>query len=207
MYSHLVLGLAILFLGASQCNSNLIRGNSSMSASEAGDSEALTTTLSRRLVENFVPLRCNAAIGKAPCSSFVTMFGNGAVRSNRVIIPCGKCVTMDYPGPQLTLNDGIDIRGKLVFPDGYRLTVRTNLVSVQGELEMRSSKPVDGNPDVRFVMQGTESASFAPISSNAAKCGGNCDAGARSIAVAGGKVNRKFGLLRKWHPHFLHTYT
>ncbi|EEC45131.1 predicted protein [Phaeodactylum tricornutum CCAP 1055/1] len=203
MYSPILLGSVFLFLNAVECKGNFIRGNSSAS-SQAFDSEEAVPSSSRRLARGFVPLSCNANIDNSKCSSFIDTFGTNSVHASRLVVPCGTCVSMDHPGPLLTLNDGIDIQGKLVFPDGYRLTVNTNLVLVQGELEMKSSKAVDGIPDVTFVLQGSSISSFEPIDSNTGNCGGSCDTGARSITVAGGKVNLN-GLPANT-PTWLHIY-
>jgi hypothetical protein len=97
---------------------------------------------------------------------------------------------MDHPGPTLTFGDGLDIHGKLVFPDNYELIVRSTLILVQGELQITAVKPVDGNPQVKFVMHGDKDEFFEPADSNSNICGdGLCEAGSRSITIAGGKLS------------------
>jgi len=143
----------------------------------------------RRLeVGDFVPLSCNDIL--SGCDSWASIFENNAEHTARVIVPCGTCVTMDYPGPELILQDGIDIQGKLVFPDDYSLKVQTTSIAVQGELEVISTKPVDGTPNIRFSMIGDNSLqTFTPIGENAGVYGDECVMGKKAIVVAGGKVN------------------
>lgn len=99
---------------------------------------------------------------------------------------------MNHPGPTLTLQDGIDVQGKLVFPNNYKLVVNTPLLVIQGELEITSAKPVDGVPSIKFVLTGGNEQSFTPIGQNANACGGGkCSVGKKSFTVAGGKLNSK----------------
>jgi hypothetical protein len=106
----------------------------------------------------------------------------------KVVIPCGKCITMDLLAPNLTLAEGLDILGKLVFPDGYKLTLKTPFIRVQGELHMTSSKIPNGQEDVKFILTGTDEQKFTPYDSNFDKCNGECSVGKKPIVVAGGKL-------------------
>ena len=149
-------------------------------------------------IQDFVPLSCNSNLGTTACGSWTTIFGAAKEFANRVIVDCGTCITMDHPGPELTLTGGIDIRGKLVFPDAYSLTLRTAMITVQGELQLTStSKAVDGTPLIRIIMIGTDTEqTFTPVGENSAACvsgtnvSGLCKVGKKAITVAGGKVNR-----------------
>lgn len=148
----------------------------------------------RRLqgMNNFVPLSCNAALGTQPCPSWTSVFGSATTFfSGRVIVACGTCVTMDQQN--LTLAQGLDIHGKLVIPDGFTVTVRTASLTVQGQLEMLSTGPVDGTPKIRIIMTGDQAQTFTPIGENVANCGsgGSCNVSRKAITVAGGKVNSK----------------
>jgi hypothetical protein len=149
----------------------------------------------RRLdVDDFVPLSCNNVISN--CNSWTTIFGSVAEHTSKIIVPCGTCVTMDHPGPELTLQDGIDIQGKLVFPDNYSITLRTTSIVVQGELDMTSTKVVDGTPNIQIIMIGDNSLQkFTPVGENAGACGGDCVMGKKAIVVAGGKVDRKYSIV------------
>lgn len=153
-----------------------------------------TTARSLQAAIDFVPLSCNANLASATCGTWTSRFGSGATQSTRIIIPCGQCITMNHPGPTLTLQDGIDIQGKLVFPNSnVNLIVNAPLVVVQGLLDMKATKPVDGTPLIRFVLTGENEQMFTPIGSNANACGGGkCSVGKKSFTVAGGKLSGTF---------------
>ena len=144
------------------------------------------------LVNDFVYLSCNSALDDQPCPSWTSVFGSSAtVFSERVIIECGTCITMDQR--DVTLEQGVDVRGKLVFPEGFAGTVRTASLTVQGELEVYSTGPVNGTPMIHILMIGSQAQSFTPIEENSSNCGGgNCDVGHKAITVAGGKVSSKY---------------
>lgn len=157
--------------------------------------EAPTDQHRRLAIEDFQPLSCNAQVSSAFCRSWTSVFGSSTSFSGRKVVPCGSCVRMNAPGPDLFLNGGLDIQGKLVFPDGYSINVHTPMIVVQGELEMTSSKPVDGVPTIQITMTGRNvEQTFEPIDTNANACGDGllCEAGENSITVAGGKVTSKF---------------
>ena len=141
-------------------------------------------------MRDFVPLSCNSNLAKASCKSWSSTFGTSTSFSTRVTVPCGQCVRMDLQGGRLTLQQGIDIVGKLVFPDGYKIDLSASIISVQGELEMKASKTVDGVPDIKFTMIGNVEKSFVPVGENALACNGakTCNVGKKVIVVAGGKV-------------------
>jgi hypothetical protein len=153
------------------------------------------TTPSTRMLEmaDFVPLGCNMNVNSAPCTSWTDIFGTDDVKTDRITIPCGKCIEMDFTGPTLELLGGLDIHGKLVFPDEYKLSITTTLIAVQGQLDIEASKPVDGEPSIKFTLVGEDDQSFTPIKENASACnnGQDCNAGKKGIVVAGGKVNSK----------------
>ena len=141
---------------------------------------------------DFVPLGCNSMIDSASCTTtWSSLFGPGSEQSERITIPCGQCVTMDHAGDTLTLVQGLDIQGKLVFPDNYSLHIISPMIVVQGELEMTATKPVNGEPSITFTMTGQTANTFAPIEDNINACGGDCNVGKKSITVAGGKVDSK----------------
>jgi hypothetical protein len=143
---------------------------------------------------NFTTLACNANIATATCKSWTTQFGTSNSYNDLMIIPCGVCITMDYTQTQqLDLLGGIDIQGRLVFPDGYQIIITTPMIVVQGELIMTSSKPINGTPDVKITMIGqNDKQTFTPIDNNANACNfgsATCTVGKKAIVVAGGKVN------------------
>jgi hypothetical protein len=111
---------------------------------------------------------------------------------------------MDLPDDTLDLTGGLDIQGKLVFPDGYKLTVNAPFVRVQGELHMTSTKIPNGQEDVKFVLTGTNEdlTKFTPTDNNAEACDGECSVGKKPIVVAGGKlvINGLPGDFPSWVP-------
>ena len=98
---------------------------------------------------------------------------------------------MDVPGGSLALYAGLEVIGKLVFPDGYKLNLSANIVIVQGELEMTATKAVDGTPNIKVTLIGNIDHTITPVGENAKACNGSaqCPAGKKSFIVAGGKVN------------------
>jgi G8 domain len=146
-------------------------------------------------IKNFQTLSCNTFLASSTCKSWSSTFGTNSSISTRVTIPCGECVVMDHANGNLALLGGLDIIGKLIFPDGYRLNLTSTMIVVQGELEMIASKPVDGIPNVKFTMIGSDgSLTFTPVDVNTKACKGvtTCSVGKKGIVVAGGKVNCKY---------------
>ena len=179
------LALALLFLPIIADAVSQLRRSSNVTTYE--------TSASRKLqVQNdFKPLLCNSGLTSATCKTWSTVFGTGNVHTNRVYIPCGQCITMNHAGTSLDLRGGIEIVGKLVIPNKAKINIVTTTVIVQGELQMTSSKPVDGKPDVKFTLTGSDDIKFTPIDRNANACNGatTCSVGKKSIIVAGGKLS------------------
>jgi G8 domain len=142
------------------------------------------------VIRNFVPLSCNSNINTTDCHKWSTKFGTHRIYNVRVIVPCGECITMDHKR-DITFNDGLDIVGKLVFPDGYKVNVSSTMIVVQGVLEMKSTQPVTGTPSIRITMIGNNTEnSFTPVDENANICGiSTCVVGKKGIVVAGGTVD------------------
>jgi hypothetical protein len=119
------------------------------------------------------------------------MFGGALVHTNKVIIPCGVCIEMNLVSlSKLKLARGLDIQGKLVFPDGYKLVLEAPYVRVQGELHMISTKIPNGKEDILFNITGTDTqvTMFTPADTNARMCNGPCNVGKKPIVIAGGKL-------------------
>ena len=137
-------------------------------------SESMTTTmnqLNRDLLNG--PLACNNDLEARACEAWSSRFdGTTELYTQEVMIPCGVCVVMDYPGPTLVMRGGLVVEGKLVFPDGYGLDLHTTQVLVTGELHMTSLQHVNGDPAIRFLLTGTELTEY----------------GKKPIAVRGGKL-------------------
>ena len=142
----------------------------------------------------FRPLECNAV----KCANGITTWTKLGLdpSANPVVIPCGTCVTMDYSsGSVLELAYGLDIQGTLIFLSGYRITLVTPFVLVQGNLEISSVRPVSDRPDVVFRFTGKSNQSFIPAANNKLACSadgasdpGKCQIGFKPFVVAGGKV-------------------
>lgn len=178
----LVLVLSTLLLTVVQASAKLRASQDSVGA------EIEVAARGLQADDDFRPLACNDGISSAQCSPWSSMFSSAPL--NEIVIPCGLCVTMDVTGV-LSLPAGLDIQGKLVFPDGVNLTLRAPYVRVQGELQMFSSKIPNGQEDVKFIIYGVDETvtSFIPADSNRNVCGGfACQAGKKPIVVAGGKL-------------------
>jgi G8 domain len=162
-----------------------------LSAALRHKSEGSSRNLQVDGMKDFAPLTCNANIGITSCRRWTSLFGAATSFSERVIVPCGQCVTMDVEGETLDLLGGLDVIGKLVFQDGYKLNLSSPIIAIQGELEMTASKTVDGTPNIKFTMIGNVDRSFTPIDVNTRACNGAvaCNGGKKGIIVAGGKVN------------------
>jgi len=157
---------------------------------EARNKTDTTTQTRQLLMEDFVPLSCNSNLNLAPCVSWTSVFGNEIQFANRVIVDCGICIHVDQT--ELVLLQGLDIRGKIVVPENHALILKTSSLTVQGELEMQSTSPVNGTSWIRIVMIGSQEQTFEPVGENAGKCSGDCNVDRNAITVAGGKVNRTF---------------
>eukprot|EP00542_Grammatophora_oceanica_P020927 CAMPEP_0194026912 /NCGR_PEP_ID=MMETSP0009_2-20130614/1155_1 /TAXON_ID=210454 /ORGANISM="Grammatophora oceanica, Strain CCMP 410" /LENGTH=1694 /DNA_ID=CAMNT_0038665801 /DNA_START=100 /DNA_END=5184 /DNA_ORIENTATION=- len=146
----------------------------------------LSTLATALAAEDFVPLSCNDP-PPSTCSTWGDVVGGGTTYTNEVEIPCGQCVKFDV-NTQLTFEAGLTILGKLVIEDGQTVDIVTKFVRVEGELDITSSKPVDGVPDVKITLIGTSDVTFTPADVNSGACGGTCGAGKKPIVVAGGKL-------------------
>lgn len=100
---------------------------------------------------------------------------------------------MDYvhTTSNLVLENGLNIEGKLIFPENYKLTISTPFLFIQGILEMTSTRATSGEEDVKIIMTGDSSHSLVPHSDNAAQCPGGCSVGNRPVIVAGGILDIK----------------
>ena len=161
--------------------------------------ETLNTTESRRLSADhnmFMPLTCN----RNRCSAGTTTWKqeNYKPSAGKITIPCGKCVTMNYDDSDvLELTHGLNIEGTLIFRNGYKITIKTPFIHVQGNLEMYARRKVTNEPDIKFILTGTNEliTSFVPADNNRFACSGQgattpspCFVGKKPIVVAGGRV-------------------
>ena len=156
-------------------------------------------------IQDFAPLGCNSNLESVPCTTgWKEAFGTSITYPTHITIGCGECIVMDHDGPAIHLQEGINILGKLVFPDGYNLEVKTTKIVVQGELVMSATdKAVDGTPSIKITLEGEDEQTFTPADSNAGNCGGgDCSIGKKPIVVAGGKITREYTVW-SWIPYFV----
>jgi hypothetical protein len=102
---------------------------------------------------------------------------------------------------KITFLDGIDIIGKFVIPESYRIHIETTTIIVQGILEMTSTiTPITGQPMIHITMippknttvdsPTANSSTFTPVYENALACASaTCNIGLKGIIVAGGTLN------------------
>jgi len=80
---------------------------------------------------------------------------------------------MDLLGPRIDFLAGLDIVGKLVFPESNKqLVVYSTMIVIQGELDVKSTGEVGAEPKVNFIMTGDQDQTFVPVGNNAGKCNG-----------------------------------
>mmetsp|Transcript_33905 Transcript_33905/g.49625 ORF Transcript_33905/g.49625 Transcript_33905/m.49625 type:complete len:1459 (-) Transcript_33905:164-4540(-) len=165
-----------------------VRGGkaSAMDISSVGD---LLEPMEPRQLQtgDFVPLACNAALADAVCTPLPADFAG--------VVPCGVCYSMsDFGGARagetLTMASGLNVIGRLDFPDGSKVTIETPSVFVQGILSMSSTRAVTGEPDISIRMTGDTDIIFTPEGENAGACsGGACNVGPKAFVVAGGQLD------------------
>lgn len=182
--------LALFLL--SKVHGALRRGTSELTSSHLETVNVEAPQATRRLETSyFKPLSCNDNM--APCVPWTSMYGAGMTKHVRLVIPCGICVYMDLPGDTLTLEDGMDVRGRLEIRNDYKITIVSPMIVVQGSLLVWSSWKVRGTPRVKFILDGRANQYFTPIDENRNVCEGrDCEVGPRSFTVAGGKVNCEY---------------
>ena len=139
---------------------------------------------------DFGSLECNPSSWPT-CTNTVSLPSNSSVP---LVIPCGECHIFDITG-NVTIN-GIDIKGKLLFPTNHRVTINTPFVFIQGELEIHVNSPIVSpeNQATKFVLTGTDDVIFNPTDPpNENACdlllGAQCNMGSKPFLVAGGKIN------------------
>jgi len=148
------------------------------------------TTQSRQLLsinditETFKPLTCTPSSWN--CEKWI--FG---LKPDNVVIKCNECYTLEgyTNNEKISINGTLNIIGRLEIPNGSKVTIETTGIIVQGELDIVSSKIIDGTPDITIQFLGDEDVTFTPDSTNAQVCSGPCELGAKPFVVAGGKVD------------------
>jgi len=140
---------------------------------------------------DFLPLTCNTITDETQWNCVPWPFGLETVGA--VYVPCNICYTMEQftdADTTIVLNGPLNIKGKLHFPDGTKLTLVTPGIIVQGQLSIKSTKLVDGIPDIIFRFTGEITELFIPDEPNAHACGQQgCNLGSKPFLVAGGTVH------------------
>ena len=131
----------------------------------------------------------NGAETYEQCRRFEHEFGFDP--TGEVVIPCGQCFTMmAFTDSKEISIDGLHIKGKLVIPEGVKLTIKTPYVIVEGALEMKSTGMIKGEEKVKIILTGNDDVYFTPEAPNTAFCpSGGCNVGSRPIVVAGGRLD------------------
>jgi hypothetical protein len=139
--------------------------------------------------EDFTPLSCNPVDAN---DWNCTPWPFGQASADDVKVPCGTCYTMGAytAGETIDIEGTLNIEGKLDFPDGTKLSLVAKGIFVQGELTMKSTKIVDGEPDITIQLVGDDDVTFTPNEENENSCSlGSCHLGSKPFLVAGGKVD------------------
>ena len=144
----------------------------------------------------FGPLKCNKDLENDPClTPWSSKFGTGLVITKTVEIPCGTCIVMNPLSGPLELRGGLVVLGKLYIPDGVQIEIQTTGILVHGKLIMESSKPIDGNPDIKISFLDSDrdiNFRLPPGEGSEDVCGGkygSCDVGQKPFVIAGGEVD------------------
>lgn len=134
---------------------------------------------------SYNPLSCNVDIhscdiaSATPLSTLIT-----TAPSSHVTIPCNTCAYVDYTdGEVVTLPNGMDVVGRLIFPPSANVEIQLKALFVQGMLDM--VKPHEGN-QVVISLYGDEEVTFYPHESTGLE---GVNVGFKPIVVAGGQLN------------------
>jgi hypothetical protein len=166
-----------------------------------GNAEPAFNMLSSSVVRHpsgiFEPLDCNRNLEDDPClTPWRSKFGDSVAFDREVVVPCGTCIVLTRPrGGVLEFRRGLVILGKLLIPDGVTIRIQTTFIRVHGIFVIRSSKPIDGVPDVTVTWIETDGRGTTfrpPPGQQEDLCGGPyglCDMGKKALVVAGGRLD------------------
>ena len=101
------------------------------------DSDSRRLSVASATIGEFHPLDCNSNLDNAPCTDNVSDIMPTSGTSDPLIVPCGKCYVFDLPDSQVYFPGGINIKGKLKFPENKKVIVRTTSIIVQGEVSAK----------------------------------------------------------------------
>lgn len=143
------------------------------------NTNAMPPILSPKCLENAIPL-----------SSLVS---SASSSSQRVIIPCGKCVHVDYTdGSTVTMpGDGsLSVQGRLYFPPVASVTLNATAIFVEGVLDIPTR--IDEGNMVKFALYGYQNRYYYPYGKCAYGddgCTHKMSVGKKPVVVAGGTVD------------------
>ena len=136
---------------------------------------------------SYHPLTCNVNIDSCdiaaatPLSTLVAS-ASATNSSSHVIIPCNTCAYVDYTdGEVVSLPNGIDVVGRLIFPPSANVEIKLKSLFVQGMLDIE--KP-QGDNKVVINLYGEDEVTFYPYEST-----NGVNIGFKPIVVAGGQLN------------------
>lgn len=136
---------------------------------------------------SYDPLLCNVDIHSCDIASATplsTIIAAGTDSSSHVTVPCNTCAYVDYTdGEIITLPNGIDVVGRLIFPPSANVEIKLKALFVQGMLDM--VKP-DGDNQIVVSLYGEDEITFYPHESTGLD---GVNIGAKPIVVAGGQLN------------------
>ena len=110
----------------------------------------------------YEPLSCNTDIASCDVASATPLSSlvDAADPTSHVTIPCNTCAYVDYTdGSTVTLPNGIDVVGRLIFPSSANVELKVKAIFVQGMLDI--AKPDAGNK-VTVHMYGDTEVEFYP---------------------------------------------
>ena len=169
-----------------------------LSSVRAASGSANLLRRQRQLQSNSLFFRSPTCEPTSPCVPWTSVFGAAATFTDRVIVDCSVCVTMEDPHlPQmLRFDDGIEIRGRLVVPDGTApVAITTTFLVVQGRLDMTATQAVTETPSISITMVGDDpNGQTFGFPDDPAQCSldaSGCRTGPKGIVVAGGTVRSK----------------
>ena len=138
--------------------------------------------------DSLLDASCNQGLDSDPCT---TPFSSLIQANSPTVVPCGTCAVVDVNCEESLTLAGLNIEGKLVFPNNRKITIKTPFVYVQGQLDISADAVISPeNLAVSFILTGAVNQIFTPHVYNSNACnGGSCAVGKKPFLVAGGRIN------------------
>ena len=115
---------------------NVLNPSTMLFRDDQEEEEGTSTGIPRKLsaataaIGDFYALDCNANLATVTCTNLEI---NGNI-AGKLDIGCGECKIWNSSQDVVTIGEGINILGKLLFPTNHKVTIRTKYVIVQGEV-------------------------------------------------------------------------